>query len=107
MTIATEIAAWGVDMSEDYRTFQVRFAAVPEKGVSTDDLVEKFRAFKAAVAEHCDDDEFAQSLLEQFNNAKVTVVEGELRNGETTKAYMLVKGECTIDFFKLVNSKQK
>ena len=107
MTIATEIAAWGVDMSEDYRTFQVRFAAVPEKGVSTDDLVEKFRAFKAAVAEHCDDDEFTQSLLEQFNNAKVTVVEGELRNGETTKAYMLVEGECTIDFFKLVNSKQK
>jgi len=106
MTIATETAAWGVDLSPDFKTFQVRFAAVPKDGVSTDEMIEKFEAFKVAFAEHSGSDEVTQDFLNQFRNAKVTVVEGEQRNGKKTKAYMLVEGECTIDFFKLMKSKK-
>jgi len=105
MTIATETVAWGVDFSQDYKTFQVRFAAVPKEGVSTGELLDKFEAFKVAFADHSE--EFAQQLLESLKEAKVTMVESQLSNGKTTKAYMLVEGKCTIDFFKLMKSNQE
>jgi beta-lactamase regulating signal transducer with metallopeptidase domain len=107
MTLATETAAWGVDFSQDYKTFQVRFVAVPNEGVSTDELIEKFEAFKVAFADHTADEAFAQQLLENLKKATVTIVDSQQSNGETTKSYMLVEGECTIDFFKLMkNAKQ-
>ena len=105
MTIATETAAWGVDFSQDYKTFQVRFAAVPKEGVSMDALLEKFEALKVAFADHTSDEEATQQFLDNFRNAKVTIVESQQSNGKTTQAYMLVEGECTIDFFKLMKSK--
>lgn len=105
MTIATETAAWGVDFSQDYKTFQVRFAAVPKEGVSMDAFLEKFEALKVAFADHTSDEEATQQFLDNFRNAKVTIVESQQSNGKTTQAYMLVEGECTIDFFKLMKSK--
>ena len=104
MVLATETAAWGVDFSQDYKTFQVRFAAVPKEGVSTDELIEKFEALKVAFADHTAGDEVTQQFLENFKNAKVSTVESQQSNGKTTKAYMLVEGECTTDFFKLMKS---
>ena len=106
MVKATEIAAWGVDLSEDYTTFQVRFAAVPKDGVSTDDLIEKFEALKVEVAAHTDDDVITQILLTQFMKAKATTVEGKLRDGTMTKAYLFIEGECTIDFAEILKGRQ-
>ncbi len=106
MTNATETAAWGVDLSEDYTTIQVRFAAVPKDGVSTDELVNKYEALKAEVANHTADEDIAQIFLRQFVNAKVSSVQSERRNGTKTKAYLFVEGECTIDFAEIFKNKK-
>ena len=107
MTNATEIAAWGGDLSEDYKTFQIRFAAVPKDGVSVDELLEKFEALKVEVAAHTDDDVITQTLLKQFMKAKVTTVEGELRDGTMTKDYLFIEGECTIDLAEFLKDQRR
>ncbi len=97
MTIATEIAAWGVDLSHDYETCQLRFVAVPREGVSTDDLLKKFETLKNACAQSDVDDALSMHFLEQLKKAKTTIVESKRRNGEITEAYLLVEGECSAD----------
>ena len=95
--MATETAAWGVDVSQDRLTYHVRFAAVPKSGVSTDELLKKYETLKFAISQSDLDDKFSNIFMEQLQKAKVTIVQSEKRNGKTVKAYLLVEGECTIE----------
>ena len=108
MTAATETAAWGVDLSQDYKTCQIRFAAVPKAGVSTDELLKHFEALRDALEqdalEHSDDlDDFSLNFLNQFKKAKVTIVNSNEGNGEMTKAYLLVEGEISADLSNVIS----
>ena len=105
MTIATETAAWGMDLSQDYKTCQIRFAAVPKAGVSTDELLKKFEALRDACDQSDADDDFSSHLLDQFKKATVTIVKSKKSNGETTKAYLLVEGECSANFSNVLSHK--
>ena len=100
MTIATETVAWGIDLSQDYKTCQIRFAAVPKEGVSVGDLLKKFEALRDAFIQSDADEEFPEHFLEQFMKAKVTIVKSKNSNGETVKSYLLVEGECSADLSK-------
>ena len=100
MTLATETAGWGFDLSQDYNTCRIRFAATPNPEVSIDELLNKFNAFRDATAKGVDDkrvsdNEFEKHMWEQWNKIKVSVVPGKEVNGEKTKPYMLVEGECS------------
>ena len=105
MEVATKTAAWGVDFSQDYKTCHIRFAAAPKAGVSTDELLKHFESLRDAVEEdfrdaleqHPDDDDILVHPLQQLKKAKATIVNSKKSNGETTKAYLLVEGECSAD----------
>ena len=100
MTVATKTAAWGLDLTPDYKRCQIRFAAVPKTGVSMGQFMEKFEAVKKALLATDAEDEFSRHLLEQLRQVKVTVVKGQLRNGERIPPYLMVAGECSADFGK-------
>ena len=105
MTLATETVAWGFDLSQDYNTCRIRFAATPNPEVSIDELLNKFNAFRDATAKGADDkrvsdNEFEKHMWEQWNKIKVSVVPGKEVNGEKTKPYMLVEGECSGSLIK-------
>ena len=72
-----------------------------------DELLEKFEALKVEVAAHTDDDVITQTLLKQFMKAKVTTVEGELRDGTMTKDYLFIEGECTIDLAEFLKDQRR
>ena len=63
MTLATETAAWGFDLSQDYNTCRIRFAATPKPEVTIDELLKKFNAFRDATAKVVDDKRFEFSLI--------------------------------------------
>ena len=107
MTFATETAAWGFDLSQDYNTCRIRFAATPNPEVSIDELLNKFDAFRDAMhdqlapaAKNVDnkrmgDNGLEKHLWEQWNKIKVSVVPSKEVNGEKAKPYILVEGECS------------
>ena len=101
MTNATETTAWGVDLSQDHKICQIRFAAVPSEGVSAGELLERFEALRVAYEEQTSDDDADQAFLEGIEKARATIVPSKESNGTTTKSYLLVEGECTIDFGEL------
>ena len=113
LTVATETAAWGLDLSPDYESCRIRFAAVPKPEVSIGELLNKFDAFRdeiakdlnARIAKDLDvsDDEFEKHLLGQWKKIKVSVVNGKVVNGEKMKDYMLVEGECSGSIIKALN----
>lgn len=100
MTLATQTAAWGIDLTPDYKICQIRFAAVPRAGVSMDQFLKKFDAVKNVMLATDADDDFSRHFVEQLKKAKVSVVEGQTENGLTTSSYLLVVGECSADFGK-------
>ena len=105
MTLATETAAWGFDLSQDYNTCRIRFAATPKPEVAIDELLKKFNAFRDATAKVVDDkrmsdNELEKHMWEQWNKIKVSVVSSKEVNGENTKPYMLVEGECSGSLIK-------
>ena len=102
MTAATETFAWGFDLSPDYDSCRIRFAAVPKTGVSIDQLLNKFDAVRNAIAKDEDIkvDGLEKHVWEQWKKIKVSVVNGKEVNGEKTKAYMLVEGECSSRIIK-------
>ena len=105
MTVATETAAWGFDISPDYNTCQIRYAAVPKTEVSMDKLLNKFDAVRDVFAREggASDDEFVKHILEQWKKIKVSVVTEKEVNREKTKPYMLVEGECSGSIIKALN----
>ena len=98
MQLAFNTVAVGMDLSQDNQTSYLRLAAVPKAGVSASDLLKKFEAVQDA----CDpasagDDDFSKYLLEQFKNAKATVVKsrsaGKKTDTKTLESYLLIEGE--------------
>ena len=108
MELATETIGWGMDLSQDYKTCQIRFAAVPKARVSADELLKHFEAFRDEVRDllerNANDDDIPKHLLQQLKQAKVTIVKSKKSNGETTTAYLLVEGECLAELSKLFTS---
>lgn len=104
MTNATETTAWGVDLSQDHKICQIRFAAVPSEGVSAGELLERFEALRVAYEKQTSDDDADQAFLEGIEKARATIVPRKESNGTTTKSYLLVEGEYTIDFGELSKS---
>lgn len=102
MTMATKTAAWGMDLTQDYKTCHIRFVAVPKEGVSTDDLLEKFESLVDACEQSTAADDFSLHFLEQLKKAKITIVKSKKSNGESTEAYLLVEGECSADLSKVI-----
>ena len=100
MTSATETAAWGLDLSPDNKSCQIRFVAVPKAGVSIDTLLNKFDAVRDQYTKAfgTTDDERYKDFFQQWKKIKVSVVNGKEVNGEKTKDYLLVEGECSSSF---------
>lgn len=108
MELATETTAWGMDLSQDDKTCQIRFAAVPKTSVSADELLMHFEALRDEVRDlverNAHKDDFPKHPLQQLMKAKVTIVKSKKSNGEMTKAYLLVEGECLAELSKLLPS---
>ena len=108
MELATETTAWGMDLSQDYKTCQIRFAAVPKPRVSADELLKHFEALRDEVRDllerNADGDDIPKHFVQKFTKAKVTIVKSKKSNDETTKAYLLVEGECLAELSKLLTS---
>ena len=108
MSVATETFAWGFDLSPNYDSCRIRFAAVPKPEVSIGELINKFDTLRdeiTNIAKETDmsDDDFAKHLLEQWKEMKVSIVNGKEVNGEEAKDYMLVEGECSGSLIKALN----
>ena len=106
MELATETTACGMDLSHDYKTCQIRFALVPKVESSADELLEHFEALRDEVRDLLERnaDDIPLHPLQQLTKAKVTIVKSKKSNGETTKAYLLVEGECKAELSKLLTS---